>query len=936
MNWQAALRASLTILCVLLSASRAPAQLSAGSLHGRVVDSLGDPVSGARVTIGSPLGEQSQVTDGGGRFRFLALPPGSYSVKVEREGVTPTGHPSVIVRVGRATTIQITASPGGHHLLGSAESALLDPRVIATGANLRLEQLEKIPFAPDLASVLQSTPGVLLDVINVGGSATGDRPTIVYRGASREANTWSVDGVTLTDMTALGLAPRYFDFGLIDEVQTVTGGTDIQQMTAGLGINVVTKHGGNVFQGQGRVFFSNAAGFDNGVQPGFSTDFDGATEFGAEAGGAFVKDKVWYFAGVDGFRSDREVLAGGELAGRDVSRQSLLGKISMRVGGHALTAAAHTSELGRDGEGAGVMRAPSALWNDDGRTTLLKLEGSTVFGARLFVTGLGALTDTGFTLDPAGGGPAHLDALGVFRDGFQRVDADHTSREARVDLATYMDTHEIKFGGGYRSVNADSRYEWPDGIITAASGSAATMAILPPDLSVSAATEYTSAYVQDTISRGRLTANLGLRLDAQRGHNRRSDAIANSLSSLVPAVTFTGDEPSRNWTSIVPRLGVTYALGRDQTMLVRASFSRYPDQLGIDRVLLTNPLAPISGRELAGSEAFMFLDANGNGLPDAGEMRSASSFIRFSTSDPRLLESPNLVAEDFDPPMTNELHLGVDRLLGRGAVSAHLQFRKRTDIADEVPLVQIVEGRRPVAFADFGPGPIVSGTDLDGTPFVLETFALNPGLSYAGGAAIANGVREQRGMNLSLQYDQRYVRGAYLRMWINVGRSEWHVATPFFVDRNDLIGAEDNDGAPVADQSASPSRAGVFLNSHWSYEVLGMTQAPFGLEVAARVYGRQGFPAPTFVIVDAADATRTIQVGAFDGTRLSRLFLADVRVERSFAVANFTLDVSADVFNLFNTQTAVQRNTDLSDLLKGGVLETLSPRVMRFGVRVRF
>ena len=30
----------------------------------------------------------------------------------------------------------------------------------------------------------------------------------------------------------------------------------------------------------------------------------------------------------------------------------------------------------------------------------------------------------------------------------------------------------------------------------------------------------------------------------------------------------------------------------------------------------------------------------------------------------------------------------------------------------------------------------------------------------------------------------------------------------FFVDRNDLIGAEDNDGAPVADQSASPARAG--------------------------------------------------------------------------------------------------------------------------------
>jgi hypothetical protein len=306
-----------------------------------------------------------------------------------------------------------------------------------------------------------------------------------------------------------------------------------------------------------------------------------------------------------------------------------------------------------------------------------------------------------------------------------------------------------------------------------------------------------------------------------------------------------------------------------------------------------------------------------------------------STADPRFLEAPNLVAADFDPAMTNELQLGVDRLVGRGAASAHLQWRKRTGIADEVPLVQIVEGRRPVAFEDFGPGPAVFGTDLDGTAFLLESFDLNPGLFYTGGASVANGGREQRGVNLTLQYDQRYVRGAYLRAWINVGRSEWNVPTTFFIDRNDLIGAGDNDGAPVADQSASPSRQGVFLNSNWSYELIGMSQVPLGLEVAARFYGRQGFPAPQFVIVDAGDATRTIQVGAFD-RRLNRLFVADFRVGRSFAVANFDLDVSADVFNLFNTQTAVQRDTDLSKLLKGAVLESLSPRVLRFGVRVKF
>src|SRR5262245_35120344 len=135
MYWPAVLRACLTVVCVLVSASRAPAQLGSGSLHGRVVDARGAALAGVRVSIGGPGVEQSQLTSADGRFRFLALPPGSYAVKVTREGVTPAGHPNVTVRVGRATVIQITASPGGHHILGASESAMLDSRLVPTGAN---------------------------------------------------------------------------------------------------------------------------------------------------------------------------------------------------------------------------------------------------------------------------------------------------------------------------------------------------------------------------------------------------------------------------------------------------------------------------------------------------------------------------------------------------------------------------------------------------------------------------------------------------------------------------------------------------------------------------------------------------------------------------------------------------------------------------------
>ena len=937
MYWPAVLRACLTVVCVLVSASRAPAQLGSGSLHGRVVDARGAALAGVRVSIGGPGVEQSQLTGADGRFRFLALPPGSYAVKVTREGATPAGHPNVTVRVGRATVIQITASPGGHHILGASESAMLDSRLVATGANFRLEQLEALPFAPDLASVLQSTPGVALDLMNVGGSTTGDRATAVFRGAPRDANTWTVDGVTLTDMSASGLAPRYFEFALLEEIQTVTGGPDIQQMTAGLGVNLVTKRGTNLFQGQGRAYLSDGASVGGDVPPIGGAHFDGAVDFGAEAGGAMVRNKLWYFAGLDGLSSDRTVLSANNVASHDFSRTSLLGKISLNAGRNALTGSVHTSGLNREGEGAGALRAPSALWNDDGRTTIFRVEDSAVLGANWFVTALAGLVDTGFTLNPDATGSAHIDSSGIFRDGFERVTADRSSKEARLNLTGYFGAHEIQAGGGYRSVGDSTLYEWPGSVVTAGSATPVTLMILPPDRDVSARANYTSAWVQDTISHGRLTANLGVRFDVQRGRNRESVAMANPLSPLVPAATFDGADDGWKWTSLSPRLGVTYAVGRDQTMLVRASFSRYPDQLGLDRVQLFNPIAPIAGRQFDGSEMFAFFDANANRVVDPGEVRSASAIVGVATSDPRFLVSPSRIAEDFDPPMTNELLLGVDRLIGRGALSAHLQLRNRSGIADDVPLVAAGTGQpRAVVFDDFGLGPLVPVTDLDGTPIVLQTFDLNAPFSYTGGVFMSNGAREQRAMNLTLQYDQRYVRGAYMRAWINFGRAEWTVPSTFFVDRNDLLGGDDNDDAPVADQSASPDRSGVFLHNNWSYELLGMTRAPYGLEFAIRVYGRQGYPAPVFVTVEATDATRLIQAASVDRDRFARLFITDLRIARAFAVAKFNLDVSAEIFNLFNRQTVLQRDTDLVSPFLGSNIEVLSPRVMRFGVRVRF
>ena len=57
----------------------------------------------------------------------------------------------------------------------AAESPLLDERRISTGATVSQTALEQIPSARDPYAVLQTTPGVLTDRINVGGNESGQR-----------------------------------------------------------------------------------------------------------------------------------------------------------------------------------------------------------------------------------------------------------------------------------------------------------------------------------------------------------------------------------------------------------------------------------------------------------------------------------------------------------------------------------------------------------------------------------------------------------------------------------------------------------------------------------------------------------------------------------------------------------------------------------------
>lgn len=94
-----------------------------------------------------------------------------------------------------------------------AASPVLDERRISAGATVSQTELEKIPTARDPWVVMAETPGVLTDRINVGGNESG-----------QQSATWSVDGVVITEMQAMGSSPASYDFDSFEEMQLSTGG----------------------------------------------------------------------------------------------------------------------------------------------------------------------------------------------------------------------------------------------------------------------------------------------------------------------------------------------------------------------------------------------------------------------------------------------------------------------------------------------------------------------------------------------------------------------------------------------------------------------------------------------------------------------------------------------------------------------------------------
>jgi hypothetical protein len=949
------------------------------------------------------------VTNAQGQFRFLSLAPGSYSLKAELEGYSTIDYPNIVINVGRNTSIEITLSAAVEDVITvTAESPLLDERRISTGATVNSTELEKIPTARDPWAILQTTPGVLTDRINVGGNESGQQSQYVGPGSGGDQAVWSVDGMVITDMAALGSSPAYYDFDAFEEMQVTTGGSDSTIATGGVVLNMVTKRGTNEWRGTGRYYLTDEGNqsdldFDQGdlAQAGPWRTGSGATnsqtsfkqgnriveitDLGAEVGGPIVKDRLWIWGSYGKTEVDLLTIA-------DVSDFTELetknAKLNAQIAANnSATAFYFDSEKVKIGRNAGPTRPQETTWNQGGfgdTPTAYKVEDTHIFSSNFYLTGMYSKVNGGFELVPQGGfannGPAATRTNDtVWHNTFQLYQTERPQDQYKLDASNFFNTgslsHELKFGAGYRKAEVRSLSHWGGGGFIFENGLVGLPAginyiIATRDSGLAVEQEYTSAYAQDTLTVGNLTVNLGLRWDKQEATNLSASAPENPIfPDVLPAVSQGSFDAGFDWTNISPRLGLTYALGAERKTLLRASYSRFADQLGTGFATWTNPLAGISYSYFYGTQSAGPSTSPLNpGLIIQGP-NGFSSNVNPVTGG--LLNS-SAVDSDLSAPLTDELLFGIEHaLLPEFVVGVNLTYRQITDILEgellvfDGPTAECDANFNSLLCPAFAPGNLGSLGRLhtradyeqvnfptplpDGTTANVTRWRLRSGVSTRGGQFLENGDREQEYQGLSLVFNKRLANRWMLRGNFSWANWEWSsVPDSERENLNQNLGGGDTEGDPVLQGSGtgSGSKGGIYINSEWSYSINGLYQIapdrPWGFNVALNLTGRQGYPLPYFRLSPAELARENFDqdqiqlTGSPDSLRLDDIHMVDARVEKEFSFSDFGLTLGVDVFNVFNEAYILQRQHRILTSSSDNVTEITSPRIIRFGARLSF
>ncbi len=303
--------AALAVLFTMLIAVSLGAQSTSTLLEGTVRDPSGKPIPGAVLTA---VNEDSEwqfevVSDAAGRYVFLALPAGTYTVSAKMDGFKQIVRRHIPLLLHGALRTFFVLEPGDSSSIEeqTASGDVLRLNDAQLSGFISAQNLKDLPMPErDPLSLVVYQPGVQILGGNEGYSNVN--------GTRQGMNEVSMDGVSVTEQVnpRLGISMLATNADAVDVARLITlQGKAEYGRSAGAQIIMASPSGGRLWSGNifdyfrnewldANDFFNNSA---NIGRPRFKRNI-----FGASISGPVWKDDTFLFVNFTGQRTKQEVV----------------------------------------------------------------------------------------------------------------------------------------------------------------------------------------------------------------------------------------------------------------------------------------------------------------------------------------------------------------------------------------------------------------------------------------------------------------------------------------------------------------------------------------------------------------------------------------------------------------------------------------------------
>jgi hypothetical protein len=917
-------RGSLLIMLLIVGI---PSAVRAQSISGVAKDTSGAVLPGVTVEVTSPaLIERTRttVTDSAGRYRFIDLRVGVYSVTF-----TLTGF-NIVKRDGIEITASFTANVNADMAVGSVSETVIvtgeTPVVDITSTNsqstMNRQVLDTIPTGRDPFAVGQLIPGVTTSAPDVGGSKGMQQPTLQVHGSSTQDNVFQQDGLVVQHVAFSGNQTGFYaNDGNYQELTYQTSALTAENGQGGVVINMIPREGGNRFSGSLFGSGANSSMQSNNSSPELVAKglvarnrIDQAYDFNVSVGGPIWRDRLWFFSsfrrwGVSTYFANT-FNPDGTQALDDNRLTNITARFTAQVSKSTkfYVSFDHQDKWrghrpGNDIAGT-VFRSPEAtVLQTQVRNYILMGKLYSTLSNRLLLEASVGVMPVDYNLayqdsvQPTDIGTIDIITGVLSKAATYDTQCRGTMPSASASMSYVTGAHHLKWGVQFRKGWFQEFFRQNQNMMLRTRNGVPDSVVLynTPVIHREDLMNETDLFLQESWTRKRLTINPGVRFE----HLRYGLPAQGSPAGLwYPERAFAAQPDLVVWNNVVPRLGVTYDLTGDGKTALKFSASEYMRMEGTGNFSGVNPNG-------VSTDTRTWKDTNKDGIPQQSELGPSTGWSGGTTST---------VDPDIKRPHQWEIVAEIDReLMPNFAIAAGYYWRHYYDLYATTNMAVPYDSYTPVTITN----------PLDGTPLIVY----NQDPALRGKQQSVMGTYPEllsKYQGFEIKGTKRWPNRATLIAGFTVGKTEG-TTTP---NMNDPNGRTNWYGNVGYDSTYQVNIAGNY-NLPWGIKFSGSYRRPTG-QPLTRTLTISASLVPN--LTQSSINVRLCPNGAY---RLETYNLLDFRLAKAFKTHGTTLELQADIFNVLNANAPVGEVQVWGSSL-GRPSSIVDGRLLRLGAQFRF